>query len=126
MSSRSQHCHPKEQDETLLHEADSEGETPIHICAHEGQLGLAQTLGAFGCTVDLANDEVMQPLHLAAKYSNAGDIIDAKNREGVTPEVCAQVQGHVALGDLLNNHPANNKDQDKVLRQLLYRQDNPN
>ena len=68
----------------------------------------------------------MQPLHLAAKYSNAGDSIDAKNREDVTPEVCAQVQGHVALGDLLNNHPANNKVQDKVLRQLLYRQDNAN
>ena len=28
---------------------DSEGETPIHICAREGQLGLAQTLCAFGC-----------------------------------------------------------------------------
>ena len=90
--------------------ADSEGETPIHICAREGQLGLAQTLCAFGCNVDLANGEGMQPLHLAAKYGNtevarclclAGASIDAKNREGVAPEVCARVQGHVALGDLL-------------------------
>jgi len=90
--------------------SDSEGETPIHICAREGQLGLAQTLCAFGCNVDLANGEGMQPLHLAAKYGNtevarclclAGASIDAKNREGVAPEVCARVQGHVALGDLL-------------------------
>ena len=81
---------------------DSEGETPIHICARDGQLGLAQTLCAFGCNVDIVNGEGMQPLHLAAKHGNtevarclclAGANIDAKNNEGVAPETCARVQG---------------------------------
>jgi len=90
---------------------DSEGETPIHICAREGMLGLSQTLCAFGCNVDLPNTEGMQPLHLAAKHGNtevarclclAGASIDSKNQEGVAAEVCARVQGHTALGDLLN------------------------
>ena len=43
---------------------DSEGEAPIHICAREGLLGLAQTLCAFGCNVDLPNEDGMLPLHL--------------------------------------------------------------
>ena len=89
---------------------DSEGETAIHICARDGQLGLAQTLCAFGCNVDIANAEGQHPLHLAAKHGNtevarclclAGASIDTANREGVPPEVCARVQGHAALGDLL-------------------------
>ena len=90
---------------------DSEGETAIHICARDGQLGLAQTLCAFGCNVDIANAEGQHPLHLAAKHGNtevarclclAGASIDTANREGVPPEVCARVQGHAALGDLLS------------------------
>ena len=40
--------------------ADSEGETAVHVCARDGQLGLAQTLCAFGCNVDVANCEGMQ------------------------------------------------------------------
>ena len=43
---------------------DSEGETAIHICARDGLLGLAQTLCAFGCNVDLQNEDGMLPLHL--------------------------------------------------------------
>ena len=43
---------------------DGEGETPIHICAEHGLLGLAQTLCAFGCNVDVPNEEGMLPLHL--------------------------------------------------------------
>ena len=47
---------------------DSEGETPIHICAREGLLGLAQTLCAFGCNVDIPNEDGMLPLHLGSVY----------------------------------------------------------
>ena len=36
----------------------------------EGILGLAQTLCAFGCNVDLANEEGMLALHLAAKHGH--------------------------------------------------------
>ena len=66
-----------------------------------------QTLCAFGCSVDVANSEGMQPLHLAAKHGNtevarclclAGASIDAKNREGAAPESCARLQGHTELG----------------------------
>ena len=64
-------------------------------------LGLAQTLCAFGCNVDMVDTEGMQPLHLAAKYGHtevarclclAGASIDAKNNEGATPEACAKIQ----------------------------------
>ena len=47
---------------------DSEGETPVHICAREGLLGLAQTLCAFGCNVDTPNEDGMLPLHLGNIY----------------------------------------------------------
>ena len=48
---------------------DSEGETAIHICARDGLLGLAQTLCAFGCNVDLQNEDGMLPLHLGIDRS---------------------------------------------------------
>lgn len=46
------------------------GETPIHIVAREGLLALAQTLCAFGCSVDVSNKAGLYPLHLAAKHGH--------------------------------------------------------
>ncbi len=43
------------------------GDTPIHIAAREGLLGLAQSLCAFGCAVDVSNVDGLYPLHLAAR-----------------------------------------------------------
>ena len=43
------------------------GDTPIHVAAREGLLGLAQSLCAFGCAVDVSNSDGLYPLHLAAR-----------------------------------------------------------
>ena len=60
---------------------DSEGETAIHICARDGLLGLAQTLCAFGCNVDLQNEDGMLPLHLGIDRSVDQQIIRSTDQQ---------------------------------------------
>jgi len=43
------------------------GDTPLHLAAREGLLGLSQSLCAFGGVVDVTNKDGLYPLHLAAK-----------------------------------------------------------
>merc|ERR1712036_175674 len=86
------------------------GDAAIHLAAREGLLGLAQSLCAFGCAVDIPNKEGHYPLHLAASNGHtelvrclclAGCRIDVKDKEGVTPELAALSQGHAEISDLL-------------------------
>ena len=86
------------------------GDTPIHIAAREGLLGLAQSLCAFGCAVDVSNVDGLYPLHLAARNGHkelvrclclAGCRIDVKNKESVTPDMTALAQGHGDICELL-------------------------
>jgi death-associated protein kinase len=86
------------------------GDTPIHVASREGLLGLAQSLCAFGCAVDVSNVDGLYPLHLAARNGHkelvrclclAGCRIDVKNKEGVTPDMTALAQGHGEISELL-------------------------
>ena len=43
------------------------GDTPLHLASREGLLAVSQSLCAFGCSVELFNNEGQQPIHLAAK-----------------------------------------------------------
>ena len=90
--------------------ANGQGYTSIHLAAREGLLGLAQSLCAFGCVVDVTASDGVYPIHLAAKNGHtevvrclclAGCRIDVKNKEGVTPELAALSQGHGEISDLL-------------------------
>lgn len=79
------------------------GDTPLHFASREGLLGVAQSLCAFGCSVDLANNEGQQAIHLAAKNGHteivrclclAGSKCDVTNSDGFTPEAVAMASGH--------------------------------
>ncbi len=80
------------------------------MASREGLLSVAQSLCAFGCSVDQANGEGQLPLHLAARAGHtevvrclclAGCKTDAKNREGMTPDIAALANGHGDVCQLL-------------------------
>lgn len=43
------------------------GDSPLHVAAYEGLLSVAQTLCAYGCKVNIANEAGLMPLHVAAR-----------------------------------------------------------
>ena len=86
------------------------GDAALHLAAREGLLGIAQSLCAFGCAVDIANGEGLFPLHLAAKNGHteivrclclAGCRTDLKSNDGLTPDITALANGHGDICDLL-------------------------
>ncbi len=86
------------------------GDSALHLAAREGLLSVAQSLCAFGCTVDQPNLEGHFPLHLAARAGHtevvrclclAGCRTDTKNKEGLTPDIAALANGHGDVCQLL-------------------------
>ncbi len=86
------------------------GDSALHLASREGLLSVAQSLCAFGCTVDQPNGEGHLPLHLAARAGHlevarclclAGCRADVKNREGMTPDLAALANGHADVCQLL-------------------------
>ena len=51
------------------------GDAAIHLAAREGLLGLAQSLCAFGCAVDISNKVLLEIILTIAILSNFEEII---------------------------------------------------
>ncbi|XP_022243393.1 transient receptor potential cation channel subfamily A member 1-like, partial [Limulus polyphemus] len=97
----------------LVNEKDSFGCTPTHYASRKGKLQITKILLEFGAQINVKNNELQSPLHLAAKFGHYHIIcymlqmtenyivINDPDGNGMTPLHIASENGHTHVVQLL-------------------------
>ncbi len=118
-----------------LNERDSDGNTPLHIAAHQGKVEVAQLLVEHGAKINLRNNDGDTPLHRCFKYYSEyvmgfgfGDWVVESDKKQITM-LLIEKGADLNIVSGVDNTPlrlATNRHEIKLMRTMLKHGANPN